>query len=163
MLGFPVVFGTLEVCAYIQMFSCQTVWHNESITCWLMCSSCCESMVVGDRSSLDHVPIACKDAVAILFMFDLTSRCTLNRSVHNFWAKMYRFIMSMVKYTNEIWCFFVNFQCRWMVQWSKKMESGTKNYCKFGNQLLVNPIINSLAFSVVNDDKSLMWIWCLAQ
>ncbi|KAL3503468.1 hypothetical protein ACH5RR_037917 [Cinchona calisaya] len=34
--------------------------------------------VAGDRRSLDQVPIACKDAVAILFMFDLTSRCTLN-------------------------------------------------------------------------------------
>ncbi|GMP65419.1 hypothetical protein CsSME_00026218 [Camellia sinensis var. sinensis] len=34
--------------------------------------------VGGDNRSLDQVPIACKDAVAILFMFDLTSRCTLN-------------------------------------------------------------------------------------
>ncbi|KAF9666952.1 hypothetical protein SADUNF_Sadunf16G0282100 [Salix dunnii] len=34
--------------------------------------------VAGDTSSLDHVPIACKDAVAILFMFDLTSRLWLN-------------------------------------------------------------------------------------
>ncbi|KAL9383148.1 hypothetical protein Peur_023471 [Populus x canadensis] len=34
--------------------------------------------VAGDSRSIDHVPIACKDAVAILFMFDLTSRCTLN-------------------------------------------------------------------------------------
>ncbi|XP_047334669.1 septum-promoting GTP-binding protein 1-like [Impatiens glandulifera] len=34
--------------------------------------------VGGDRMSLNHVPIACKGAVAILFMFDLTSRCTLN-------------------------------------------------------------------------------------
>ncbi|XP_065862324.1 septum-promoting GTP-binding protein 1 isoform X1 [Euphorbia lathyris] len=34
--------------------------------------------VGGDSRSVDHVPIACKDAVAILFMFDLTSRCTLN-------------------------------------------------------------------------------------
>ncbi|XP_048556048.1 septum-promoting GTP-binding protein 1 isoform X1 [Triticum urartu] len=34
--------------------------------------------VAGDSQSADHVPIACKDAVAILFMFDLTSRCTLN-------------------------------------------------------------------------------------
>ncbi|KAI7997341.1 Septum-promoting GTP-binding protein 1 [Camellia lanceoleosa] len=32
----------------------------------------------GDNRSLDQIPIACKDAVAILFMFDLTSRCTLN-------------------------------------------------------------------------------------
>lgn len=34
--------------------------------------------VGGDKSSFDQVPISCKDAVAILFMFDLTSRCTLN-------------------------------------------------------------------------------------
>ncbi|KAL3851230.1 hypothetical protein ACJIZ3_013112 [Penstemon smallii] len=34
--------------------------------------------VGGDCRSLDQVPIACKDAVAILFMFDLTSRSTLN-------------------------------------------------------------------------------------
>ncbi|GMI85269.1 hypothetical protein like AT5G54840 [Hibiscus trionum] len=34
--------------------------------------------VGGDSNSLDHLPIACKNAVAILFMFDLTSRCTLN-------------------------------------------------------------------------------------
>ncbi|XP_051125266.1 septum-promoting GTP-binding protein 1-like [Andrographis paniculata] len=34
--------------------------------------------VGGDSKSLDQVPIACKDAVAILFMFDLTSRRTLN-------------------------------------------------------------------------------------
>ncbi|KAK3427153.1 hypothetical protein EUGRSUZ_F03444 [Eucalyptus grandis] len=37
--------------------------------------------VAGDNSSVDHLPIACKDAVAILFMFDLTSRCTLNSVV----------------------------------------------------------------------------------
>lgn len=37
--------------------------------------------VGGDSRSFDHVPIACKDAVAILFMFDLTSRCTLNSVV----------------------------------------------------------------------------------
>lgn len=34
--------------------------------------------VGGDSKSQDHIPIACKDSVAILFMFDLTSRCTLN-------------------------------------------------------------------------------------
>nr|GEU67086.1 septum-promoting GTP-binding protein 1 [Tanacetum cinerariifolium] len=34
--------------------------------------------VGGDKRSKDQVPLACKDAVAILFMFDLTSRCTLN-------------------------------------------------------------------------------------
>ncbi|KAI6697496.1 hypothetical protein NL676_017615 [Syzygium grande] len=34
--------------------------------------------VEGDGRPDDHVPIACKDCVAILFMFDLTSRCTLN-------------------------------------------------------------------------------------
>ncbi|XP_024313706.1 septum-promoting GTP-binding protein 1 isoform X2 [Brachypodium distachyon] len=37
--------------------------------------------VAGDSQSIDHVPIACKDAVAILFMFDLTSRCTLNNTI----------------------------------------------------------------------------------
>ncbi|WVZ66116.1 hypothetical protein U9M48_015389 [Paspalum notatum var. saurae] len=37
--------------------------------------------VAGDNQSVDHVPIACKDAVAILYMFDLTSRCTLNNIV----------------------------------------------------------------------------------
>ncbi|KAK7320399.1 hypothetical protein VNO77_29831 [Canavalia gladiata] len=37
--------------------------------------------VGGDKRSLDQIPMACKDAVAILFMFDLTSRCTLNSVV----------------------------------------------------------------------------------
>uniref|UniRef100_A0A1J3CZD6 Septum-promoting GTP-binding protein 1 n=1 Tax=Noccaea caerulescens TaxID=107243 RepID=A0A1J3CZD6_NOCCA len=32
----------------------------------------------GDEKSRDQIPLACKDSVAILFMFDLTSRCTLN-------------------------------------------------------------------------------------
>lgn len=35
--------------------------------------------VVGDKKYWDHVPAACKDSVAILFMFDLTSRWTLNK------------------------------------------------------------------------------------
>lgn len=33
----------------------------------------------GDKDCVDHVPLACKDAVAILYMFDLTSRCTLSK------------------------------------------------------------------------------------
>ncbi|THU50745.1 hypothetical protein C4D60_Mb06t23550 [Musa balbisiana] len=37
--------------------------------------------VGGDDQFLDHVPIACKDAVAILVMFDLTNRCTLNNAI----------------------------------------------------------------------------------
>ncbi|KAL0362252.1 UNVERIFIED_CONTAM: Septum-promoting GTP-binding protein 1 [Sesamum calycinum] len=37
--------------------------------------------VGGEKRSFDQVPIACKDAVAILFMFDLTSRCTLTSVV----------------------------------------------------------------------------------
>lgn len=41
-------------------------------------------MDLGDSKSQDHIPIACKDSVAILFMFDLTSRCTLNRQVLQF-------------------------------------------------------------------------------
>ncbi|KAG7582860.1 P-loop containing nucleoside triphosphate hydrolase [Arabidopsis suecica] len=32
----------------------------------------------GAERSRDQIPVACKDSVAILFMFDLTSRCTLN-------------------------------------------------------------------------------------
>ncbi|CAN8258509.1 unnamed protein product [Cochlearia groenlandica] len=32
----------------------------------------------GAEKSWDQIPMACKDSVAILFMFDLTSRCTLN-------------------------------------------------------------------------------------
>ncbi|CAI8586832.1 unnamed protein product [Vicia faba] len=37
--------------------------------------------VAGDKKSLDQIPMACKDAVAVLIMFDLTSRCTLNSVV----------------------------------------------------------------------------------
>ncbi|RDX70424.1 spg1 [Mucuna pruriens] len=37
--------------------------------------------VAGDTGSLDQIPMACKDSVAILIMFDLTSRCTLNSVV----------------------------------------------------------------------------------
>ncbi|KAK3125187.1 hypothetical protein QOZ80_7BG0601460 [Eleusine coracana subsp. coracana] len=37
--------------------------------------------VAGDSKFVDHIPIACKDAVAILYMFDLTSRCTLNNII----------------------------------------------------------------------------------
>ncbi|CAL5062472.1 unnamed protein product [Urochloa decumbens] len=37
--------------------------------------------VAGDVQSVDHIPIACKDAVAILYMFDLTSRSTLNNII----------------------------------------------------------------------------------
>ncbi|KAL9453637.1 hypothetical protein AB3S75_009278 [Citrus x aurantiifolia] len=33
--------------------------------------------VTGDAKAQDHLPVACKDSIAILFMFDLTSRCTL--------------------------------------------------------------------------------------
>ncbi|XP_022734200.1 septum-promoting GTP-binding protein 1-like [Durio zibethinus] len=34
----------------------------------------------GDKYQ-DHIPLACTDSVAILFMFDLTSRCTLNNVI----------------------------------------------------------------------------------
>ncbi|KAM7274654.1 hypothetical protein ACFE04_016520 [Oxalis oulophora] len=38
--------------------------------------------VEGDHNkSKDHIPAACKDSVAILFMFDLSSRCTLKSAV----------------------------------------------------------------------------------
>ncbi|TKY46837.1 Septum-promoting GTP-binding protein 1 [Spatholobus suberectus] len=42
--------------------------------------------VAGDTGSLYQIPMACKDAVAILIMFDLTSRCTLN-SVAGWYSK----------------------------------------------------------------------------
>ncbi|XVF03068.1 hypothetical protein REPUB_Repub04eG0228800 [Reevesia pubescens] len=37
---------------------------------------------VDGEKSQDHVPLACQDSVAILFMFDLTSRCTLNNIIN---------------------------------------------------------------------------------
>ncbi|KAF7823132.1 septum-promoting GTP-binding protein 1-like [Senna tora] len=40
--------------------------------------SYCIWEVAGDGKSEDQISMACKDAVAILIMFDLTSRCTLN-------------------------------------------------------------------------------------
>lgn len=44
--------------------------------------------VEGDEKSQDHIPTACKDSVAILIMFDLTSRCTLNSVIK--WYKQAR-------------------------------------------------------------------------
>ncbi|KAE9614808.1 putative small GTPase superfamily, P-loop containing nucleoside triphosphate hydrolase [Lupinus albus] len=43
--------------------------------------SCCIWDVAGDKRSLDQIPMACKDALAVLIMFDLTSRSTLNNVV----------------------------------------------------------------------------------
>ncbi|GMY09906.1 septum-promoting GTP-binding protein 1-like [Fagus crenata] len=43
--------------------------------------SYCIWEVGGDKKYWDHVPAACKDSVAILFMFDLTSRWTLNNVI----------------------------------------------------------------------------------
>ncbi|CAL5211744.1 unnamed protein product [Lathyrus oleraceus] len=43
--------------------------------------SYCIWEVQGDGKSKDQLPMACKDSVAILIMFDLTSRCTLNSVV----------------------------------------------------------------------------------
>ncbi|KAE9620679.1 hypothetical protein Lal_00019778 [Lupinus albus] len=40
--------------------------------------SYCIWEVQGDRKSEEQIPMACNDSVAILIMFDLTSRCTLN-------------------------------------------------------------------------------------
>ncbi|TYH96497.1 hypothetical protein ES332_A12G181400v1 [Gossypium tomentosum] len=37
--------------------------------------------VDGAEKSPDHIPKACQESVAILFMFDLTSRCTLNNVI----------------------------------------------------------------------------------
>lgn len=36
---------------------------------------------VGFDNSQSNLQLACKESVAMLFMFDLTSRCTLNRFV----------------------------------------------------------------------------------
>ncbi|XP_027063822.1 septum-promoting GTP-binding protein 1 [Coffea arabica] len=44
--------------------------------------------VRGDNTSHDHIPVACKDSVAMIFMFDLTSRCTLNSVIR--WYKQAR-------------------------------------------------------------------------
>ncbi|KAG8056626.1 hypothetical protein GUJ93_ZPchr0002g24744 [Zizania palustris] len=40
------------------------------------------SDVAGDNQFLNHVPIMCKDTVAILYMFDLTSCCMLTNIVY---------------------------------------------------------------------------------
>lgn len=37
-----------------------------------------DAYCLGNDNSRNHFPAACKDSVAMLFMFDLTSRCTLN-------------------------------------------------------------------------------------
>ncbi|KAL2464890.1 Ras-related small GTP-binding family protein [Abeliophyllum distichum] len=37
--------------------------------------------VGGNVSTVDNISAACKDSVALLFMFDLTSRCTLNNVI----------------------------------------------------------------------------------
>lgn len=39
---------------------------------------------VGNDISHNNLHVACKDSVAMLFMFDLTSRCTLNRYIRSF-------------------------------------------------------------------------------
>ncbi|KAI4384970.1 hypothetical protein MLD38_003051 [Melastoma candidum] len=51
--------------------------------------------VEGEDGSEQHVPMACKDSVAILFMFDLTSRCTLN-SVISWYQKARRWNQSAI-------------------------------------------------------------------
>ncbi|KAA8526956.1 hypothetical protein F0562_008815 [Nyssa sinensis] len=55
--------------------------------------------VGGDNRSFDHVPLACKDAVAILFMFDLTSRCTLN-SVIEWYSEARKWNQTAIPSTN---------------------------------------------------------------
>ncbi|XP_055823986.1 septum-promoting GTP-binding protein 1 [Solanum dulcamara] len=44
--------------------------------------------VQGDVSACNQIPTACKDSIAMLFMFDLTSRCTLNSVIS--WYKQAR-------------------------------------------------------------------------
>ncbi|KAI8012158.1 Septum-promoting GTP-binding protein 1 [Camellia lanceoleosa] len=38
--------------------------------------ACIAYILGGDETSQNHIPSACKDSVAMLFIFDLTSRCT---------------------------------------------------------------------------------------
>ena len=63
-------------------FACHV--FNDQIKCHIngiltICLIFHHYMLVGDKMSRDHIPAACKDSVAMLFMFDLTSRCTLNK------------------------------------------------------------------------------------
>jgi len=74
-------------------------------------------IVVGDeKRSKDHIPIACKDAVAILFMFDLTSRSTLNRFFFflNFFINLPVFFLLAVTifiFKNVVILFCFDLQC----------------------------------------------------
>ncbi|KAF3584177.1 hypothetical protein F2Q69_00030792 [Brassica cretica] len=52
----------------------------------------------GAERSRDLIPTACKDSVAILFMFDLTSRCTLNSVIS--WYQQAR-MSNQAKYVGE--------------------------------------------------------------
>lgn len=74
MLWFRSVFGMLKV-------NLNFPWFLIHFSFWVLKISEEKFIIKGDSSSEDQLPLACKDAVAILFMFDLTSRRTLNRFV----------------------------------------------------------------------------------
>jgi hypothetical protein len=58
---------------------CVSFRHHLFIYMYIHIYHDCIYILAGDKKAWDHVPAACKDSVAILLMFDLTSRCTLNR------------------------------------------------------------------------------------
>lgn len=62
------------------------IWLNWLINCINLLIFCMLISVslAGDDQFLDHLPIACKDSAAILVMFDLTNRSTLNKFVLSF-------------------------------------------------------------------------------
>ncbi|KAF5950185.1 hypothetical protein HYC85_012178 [Camellia sinensis] len=62
--------------------------------------------VVGDETSQNQIPSACKDSVAMSFMFDLTSRCTSNRK----WNQV-----PMLCFTTSCDLFRRQFQYSWVI------------------------------------------------
>lgn len=95
----------------------------------------------------DHLPLACKDSVAILFMFDLTSRCTLNKWVLILSIPISPFQLTMkMNYCNIAYClplplqnlgniliqmgvFILLLQYHKLVSRSQEMESGIHFHC----------------------------------
>ncbi|XVF70572.1 hypothetical protein PTKIN_Ptkin11bG0172700 [Pterospermum kingtungense] len=82
--------------------------------------------VGGDSNSLDHLPIACKDAVAILFMFDLTSRCTLNRLVQNLFFNWYKVLQLIVFFADISKFFLLLLDFAVLLDGIAKQESGIR-------------------------------------
>jgi len=67
-----------------QILSYERIWYHLWLWMWpkrKIVNGLLFYMIIyaGDGKSEDQLPMACMDSVAILIMFDLTSRCTLNR------------------------------------------------------------------------------------